>query len=425
MREVPEAASRLWDLLTRFCGANASGTWWGPQSTMVAKLGIPLRTLQRRLKLLVDAGLVKVRRFITDWGYRHMNIYTIPALVRTDDALGRFQDQSGASKVVALSSKEENHLTVVQSPTEPLLWHESDRWLMTKPKRSATTGQLALDFGQSVTESADQLDGCTRVCDTSNRRVSPKEGRGTPASRSVSYWLSGRNERPPAGVIAGVAKAIKTCFEQDRDLSEPAMHAVIDSLMRQGLDASPRQFLVAFGLQKRSRTVRKPGEVLFQHRPKRSTMTRERAAALSQAASARRNATSTATAPKPQPRVWHDYDLETPSSPVSSPPSRIPGVVDKSLNEATTGGLDFGFLKRTQQDTTYPWWLNRNEWTWEKASKCPPASNGDPRYASVTPPPEAGYGPGVRIDVLKPPQPETLGDSFAAVFAKLGIALSS
>lgn len=349
---------------------------------MVGMLGIPLRTLQRRLKLLVDAGLVKVRRWITDWGYRHMNIYTIPSLVRSVDPLGQSQDQSGASKVVQDSVSDKNILTDVQGPHEPHIWHESDRWLMARPKRSATEGQLAFDFGQTST---DQLDGCTSRCDTGNRQVSRGEGRGTPASRSVSYWLSGRISRPPAGVIAGVAKAIKRCFEfsivqNDHELSESAMRDVIDSLMMRGLDAFPAQYYPACGVLPPRRPRPRTSGPLYKKHHKRSTMTLERMAASSQRYRSTGNGSPTvcteeSSAPKrPAPK---------PASKTSSTPYLTPG--------------DLALF-----DRKLPWWYDLLDQDPRSSIWSEPPANGQLGYAAVTPPPEAGMSSRVRIDLPIP-----------------------
>ncbi len=460
--DVPVPARRLYRLLQRFCGANASGTWWGPQSTLTGMLGMPLRTLQRRLKLLVDAGLVQVRRWITDWGYKSMNIYTIPTLVRSSDPLGQSHDQNGASKVVALRGREENHLTVVQSPRDPHIWHESDVWFMSRPKKSAPTGQLAFDFGQDATDAADQLDSCNPACDTTYGSVSSKEGRGTPASRSVSYWLSGRTTRPPAGVIAGVAGAIKRCLTQRPDLSEQDVRDAIDSLMMSARDASPRAYLIEFGLQKRSRAPKVT--TLWMHRPAVPTMTRERmqeirqrraartpsprvapsqnvrlipAAPVTLAASTVCDANQTTTTPNltasvPSTPPWPNYSPE--SSNVGGPAAAKRGAsFDGTEEEAVPGpvvdpGAASTVPRRPLWDLDpdgYPWWLDRSTWTWEKTKHLPSCPDKGEGYALITPPPEAGFSHSgrVKIAIRRPVRPRSdLGNAMTNLLASLGIA---
>ena len=130
-------------------------------------------------------------------------------------------------------------------------------------------------------DTASQVDTRTSNQDTDNKQNIEKDGTrgcGTPTSRVVAYWLSGRAERPKPGVIAGMGKAISTCLQSGCE--EDDVRRVIDTLMTAGLDGFPNHLLTRFGLRKTPKRPNKKRDYekdpLWKHHPRSSTMTQQR-----------------------------------------------------------------------------------------------------------------------------------------------------
>lgn len=134
--------------------------------------------------------------------------------------------------------------------------------------------------GQAGLFPEDHLDGRRTPSDNGTGRTdSTRATKGSPASRCITYWLAGRKERPASGVIAGVGRAIKRCFELNPDLTERDMRDAIDSLMLRGLDISPRQYFAACGVIQRPQARRDyAAQPTWKHLPKRSSMNERRRA---------------------------------------------------------------------------------------------------------------------------------------------------
>ncbi len=129
-------------------------------------------------------------------------------------------------------------------------------------------------------EPASQFDSRSTSQDTGNEKIIEKDvtrGCGTPTSRVVGYWLSGRVERPKPGVIAGMGRAIRKCLDSGHE--EDEVRRAIDALMIAGVDVSSSKLLVRFGLRtppKRRKKRDFDADPLWKHHPHPSSMTLER-----------------------------------------------------------------------------------------------------------------------------------------------------
>lgn len=309
---------RLLQLLRELIGRGR--TWRGSQSYLCSQLGAPLRTLQRWTAELRKANKIFTRRWMDARGYRSLNIYSIV--------------DSGGSKVVK----------VVQgfssTTTNGSKWSFSEHpYGKNRQDQKPSPTQRLVDIhvrkiapttSQPGLFEPDELDDRRTVSDNrQDRKVSNRTTKGSPVSRSVTYWLAGRVERPPGYVIASVGRAMKKCFDMSPDLTEQGMRAVIDSLMSSGLDVSPRHYVAACGVQKPSATRRDYSKSpLWKHRPKRSSMTPERAKEVSdrseRLAAASRSRSLTLGSPS-----------LSPTSPGVTAPTPSPVITAPTANDST------------------------------------------------------------------------------------------
>lgn len=225
--------------------------WWR-QSRLAEECKVSVSTISRWMRELKRVGAIKA-------SYRWYGTKRIADMIELP---------MGDPRSPACTSTVDGHTRKSSTPT----------------KRSTSSSKRGVLPGVQGTlfdlEPASQFDSRTTSQDTDNEKIVENDvtrGCGTPTSRVVGYWLSGRKERPKPGVIAGMGRAIKKCL--DSGFGEDEVRRAIDALMMVGRDVSSVQLLVRFGLRTRPQRVKKRDyekDPLWKHHPRSSTMTVER-----------------------------------------------------------------------------------------------------------------------------------------------------